>query len=116
MARPSKHDGVVYKRGDSVHWWMRFRDQSGRRRLESTNTADWNEAQKQMRERLAARDNKTLDVIRKGKQTSFGQFADFLANYSKPPIRAAATHVANQAALRTLRPMFGPLKLVEMHH
>ena len=115
MARPSKHDGVVYKRNDSDVWWMRYRDKTGRRRLESTNTTDWDGAQKEMRERLAARDNNTLDAIRKGKQTMFDEWADFfLENYSKPPIRAAATHVANQAALRTLRPMFGRLKLVEI--
>ena len=94
---------------------MRYRDKTGRRRLETTNTTDWDEAQRQMRERLAARDNNTLDVARKGKQTTFDEWADFfLENYSKPPMRAAATHVANQAALRTLRPMFGTLKLVEI--
>ena len=115
MARPSKHDGVVYRRKDSKVWWMRYRDKTGRRRLESTNTTDWDEAQRQMRERLAARDNNTLDAVRKGKQTTFSEWADFfLENYSKPPIRAAATHVANQAALRTLRPMFGTMKLVDI--
>jgi len=94
---------------------MRYRDKTGRRRLESTNTADWDEAQKQMRERLAARDNNTLDAIRKGKQVTFDEWADFfLENYSKPPIRAAATHVANGAALKTLRPTFGAMKLVNI--
>jgi integrase len=115
MARPSKHDGVVYKRDDSTILWMRYRDKTGRRRLESTNTADWDEAQKQMRERLAARDNNTLDAIRKGKLVTFDEWADFfLENYSKPPIRAAATHVANGAALKTLRPTFGAMKLVNI--
>jgi len=115
MARPSKHDGVVYRRKDSNVWWMRYRDKTGARRLESTNTTDWNEAQRQMRERLAARDNNTLDIVRKGKQTTFGEWANFfLENHSKPPIRAAATHVANQAAMRTLRPAFGELKLIEI--
>ena len=52
MARPSKHDGVVYRRNDSSIWWMRYRDKTGCRRLESTNTTDWDEAQRQMRERL----------------------------------------------------------------
>ena len=115
MARPSKHDGVVYKRNDSNVWWMRYRDKTGRRRLESTHTTDWDEAQKQMRERLAARDNNTLDAVRKGKQLTFGEWADFfLENYSKPPIRAAGTHRANQVALGNLRPMFGPMKLVDI--
>jgi integrase len=115
MARPKRHDGVVYKRNDSNVWWMRYRDKTGRRRLESTNTTDWDEAQRQLRERLAARDNNTLDIIRQGKNTKFGEFADFfLENYSKPPIRAVATHVANQAALRTLRPVFGTMSLIEI--
>jgi integrase len=115
MARPSKHDGVVYKRNDSNIWWMRYRDKTGRRRLESTNTTDWDEAQRQMRERLAARDNNTLDVIRKGKQTTFDEWAGFfLENYSKPPKRASGTHRANQTALKNLRPMFGTLKLVDI--
>ena len=34
-------------------WWMRYRDKSGCRRLESTHTEDWQEAQQQLRERLA---------------------------------------------------------------
>ncbi|MFY9727932.1 MAG: tyrosine-type recombinase/integrase [Bryobacteraceae bacterium] len=116
MARPRKHDGVVYQRPDSTIWWMRYRDKTGRRRLESTNTTDWNEAQRQMRERLQARDNNTLDVVRRGEQLTFNEWTEFfLENYSKPPIRAKATHVANQAALRTLRPMFGTMRLVEIN-
>jgi hypothetical protein len=115
MARPSKHDGVVYRRKDSNIWWMRYRDKSGCRRLESTHTGDWQEAQRQLRERLEARDNNTLHIVRKGEQITFHEWADFfLENYSKPPIRAAATHVANKAALRTLIPMFGAMRLVEI--
>ena len=115
MARPKQHDGVVYKRNDGKIWWMRYRDKTGRRRLESTQTTDWDEAQRQLRERLAQRDNNTLDAVRKGKQTTFDEWADFfLENYSKPPIRAAGTHRANQTALKNLRPMFGPMKLVEI--
>ena len=116
MARPREHDGVVYRRKDSNVWWMRYRDRAGRRCMESTNTADWDEAQRILRERLAARDNDSLDVLRKGKQTVFNDWADhFLEHYSKPPIRTKATHVANQAALRTLRPAFGTMKLAEIN-
>jgi integrase len=115
VARPSKHDGVVYKRDDSNVWWMRYRDKTGRRRLESTHTTDWDEAQKHMRERLAARDNDTLDSIRKGKHLTFGEWADFfLENYSKPPIRADGTHEANENALKSLRPKFGQMKLADI--
>ncbi len=116
MARPREHDGVVYRRNDSNVWWMRYRDKAGRRCLESTNTADWDEAQRVLRDRLAARDSNTLDVLRKGKQIVFDQWADyFLEHYSKPPIRTKATHAANQAALRTLRPAFGAMKLGEVN-
>jgi hypothetical protein len=76
MARPSKHDGVVYRRGDSKIWWMRYRDASGRRRLESTNSEDWDEAQRRLRERLHARDNRTLEVVRRDEQLSFQDWTD----------------------------------------
>ena len=115
MARPSKHDGVVYQRNDSKIWWMRYRDRSGRRRFESTQTEDWREAQRKLRERLQARDDNTLDVVRKGEQLLFNDWADFfLEHYSKPPIRAAKTHAANVCALKSLRPAFGPMKIAEI--
>jgi len=115
MARPSKHDGVVYRRKESNIWWMRYRDKSGCRHLESTHTEDWQEAQRQLRERLEARDNNTLHIVHKGEQIAFHEWAEFfLENYSKPPIPAAATHVANKAALRTLIPTFGAMRLVEI--
>ena len=85
------------------------------RRLESTDTTDWDEAQRQLRERLGARDDNTLETVRKGKQLTFNEWADFfLENYSKPPIRAAKTHEANENALKTLRPMFGTSKLLDI--
>jgi|SRR5690349_12798736 len=115
MARPRKHDGVVYRRGDSNVWWMRYRDRDGSRRLESTNTTDWDEAQRRLRERLAARDDNSLETLRKGKQLTFDEWADFfLVNYSKPPIRAPKTHEANENALKSLRPVFGGVKLVDI--
>ena len=115
MARPRKHDGVVYQRNDSKIWWMRYRDKNGHRCLESTNTTDWEEAQRQLRERLQSRDSNTLEFIRKGRQLTFDELADFfLENYSKPPIRAPKTHEANENALKTLRPAFGSRKLVDI--
>ena len=115
MARPRKHDGVVYRRRDSNIWWMRYRDRDGSRHLESTNTVDWSEAQQQLRARLDARDNNSLSTLRKGKQITFNEWADFfLLNYSKPPIREAKTHAANENALKTLRPVFGISKLLEV--
>lgn len=115
MARPSKHDGVVYQRNDSKIWWMRYRDRSGRRRFESTQTEDWREAQRKLRERLQARDDNLLDVVRKGEQLLFNDWADFfLEHYSKPPIRAAKTHAANLCALKSLRPVLGPMKITDI--
>jgi hypothetical protein len=115
MARPKRYDGVVYKRKETKAWWMRYRDRDGHRCMETTNTTDWDEAQMILRERLTARDTNTLAGIRRGRQTTFEEWADyFLANYSAPPIRAKATHVANKAALRTLRPAFGSRTLADI--
>jgi hypothetical protein len=94
---------------------MRYRDRSGGRRLESTHTEDWQDAQRQLRERLHARDNNTLATVRRGEQLTFNEWADFFVeNYSKPPIRAEKTHEVNDNALKTLRPAFGPMKLAEI--
>jgi hypothetical protein len=94
---------------------MRYRDRSGCRCLESTHTEDWQDAQRQLRERLYTRDNNTLATVRKGEQLTFDEWADFFVeNYSKPPIRAEKTHEANENALKTLRPVFGPMKLGEI--
>ena len=99
------------ERNDSKVWWMRYRDKDGSRRLESTNTEDWDEAQRQLRERLKP-ETTTPSIRPKGEQLTFGEWADFfLENYSKPPIRAQKTHEANERALKTLRPVFGTCKL-----
>src|SRR5262249_3271369 len=112
MARPSKHDGVLYKRGGTQYWWMRYRDRTGERRQEPTGTSDWNEAQKKLRERLRARDENILDIVRKGEQLLFEEWADFfLENYSKPPIRAPKTHQANLRGVLHLKKSFASLKL-----
>src|SRR3989449_8165341 len=96
MARPRKHDGVVYKRPSTKVLWMSYPDRNGKRIRESTLTQDWQEANKKLRERLLARDDKVLEIIKKGEQLGFAQWVDFfLENYSKPPLRAAKTHAAN---------------------
>jgi integrase len=116
MARPSKHDGVLYKRTGSKIWWMRYRDRDGKRYLETTNTEEWQQAQQKLRERLQARDQNTLQTIRRGEQLLFNQWVDFfLENYSQPPIRAAMTHHANIMALKHLKPEFGEQKLAEIN-
>ena len=94
-------------RNDGKVLWMVYRDRNGRRIRESTNTNDWQEAQRKLRERLQARDDRILDVVRKGEQLQFADWADFfLENYSKPPIRAEKTHEANQRAALHLKEAF----------
>jgi uncharacterized phage-like protein YoqJ len=75
-----------------------YRDRSGKRIRESTHTEDWQEAQRQLRERLQARDDKT-STSGKESNLQFGDWVDFfLENYSKPPLRAEKTHEANERA------------------
>ena len=77
MARPSKHDGVVYQRNDGRILWMSYRDRSGKRIRESTCTEDWDEAQRKLRGRLQARDDRILDIVRKGEHFRFAEWVDF---------------------------------------
>ena len=108
MARPSKHDGSIYPRKDGKVLWMVYRDRNGKRIRESTFTEDWQEAQRKLRERLQSRDDRILDVVRKGEQLQFSDWADFfLENYSKPPIRAEKTHEANERGCLHLKQAFG---------
>ncbi|MPY88632.1 MAG: hypothetical protein GEU99_11985 [Luteitalea sp.] len=115
MARPRKHDGVVYRRKDTQFWWMRYWDRAGKRREEPTGTADWKEAQKKLRERLRARDDNVLEIVRRGEQLRFNQWAElFLEHYSKPPLRTPKTHEANARAVKHLVKAFGDQKLTEL--
>ena len=115
MPRSRKYDGVVYRRKETPFWWIRYRDRSGVRRRESTFTKDWQEAQGMLRERLHARDNNVLDVIRKGEKLSLEQWADFfLENYSKPPVRAEKTHQVNLRVAKHLKSAFASRKLVDI--
>jgi integrase len=94
---------------------MRYRDRSGGRRLESTGTDDWNEAQGRLRQRLQARDDRTLEVVRRGEQLTFRDWTSwFMENYSKPPIREPKTHEANQRAMKHLEATFGSWCLVDL--
>jgi len=115
MSKPRKHDGVVYARADGKIWWIRYWDRNGKSRRESSHTADWDEANRKLRERLQARDGNLLEVIRKGEALSFGEWADsFLKNYSKPPIRAAKTHEANIRCVTHLKAAFACRKMVDL--
>lgn len=115
MPRARKYDGVVYRRKDTSIWWIRYRDRSNTPRRESTHTGDWQEAQAKLRERLQARDDNVLDVVKKGESLSYGQWADFfLDNYSKPPVRAEKTHETNQRCAKHLKSAFGSRLLADI--
>ena len=115
MPRTRKYDGVVYRRDGTQIWWIRYRDRKGIARRESSQTADWEEANKKLRERLLARDANLLEVVRKGETLTYGQWSDsFLENYSKPPMRAEGTHQANERCIKHLKAAFGATRLVDV--
>lgn len=115
MARPRKHDGIVYRRPGTKVLWMCYPDREGKRIRESTFTEDWQEANKKLRERLGARDNRVLEIVRKGEHMGFEEWVNFfLENYSKPPIRAAKTHAANMRASKHLKGAFHDYKLANL--
>src|SRR5712671_5174137 len=115
MPRARRYDGVVYRRAGTEFWWIRYRDRKGIARRESSQTADWQEANRRLRERLQARDENLLEVVRKGENLAFGQWADFfLENYSKPPVRAEKTHEANERCTKHLKAAFGAGRLVDI--
>jgi integrase len=115
MPRARKYDGVVYRRAGTQIWWIRYRDRKGFARRESSQTADWQEANKKLRERLQARDDNLLEVVRKGETLAYEQWADFfLENYSRPPLRAEKTHEANERCTKHLKAAFGASRLVDI--
>jgi hypothetical protein len=77
MPRARKYDGVVYPRTGTSIWWIRYRDRNGVPRRESSRTADWQEANKRLRERLQSRDDNLLEIRRKGEALTYGQWAVF---------------------------------------
>ncbi len=94
---------------------MEYRNRQGERQRESTNTDDWDEAQKKLRERLQARDDNTLPLLRKGERITFTQWADhFLEAFSKPPIRAQKTHLSYTRVANHLKAGFGEVPLVDL--
>jgi integrase len=115
MGRPFESDGAVYQRRGTQFWWMRYRDRNGKLQKESTGAKDWHEAQKKLRERLQARDGNFLEIVRRGENLTFGQWADFfLENYSKPPIRELKTHEANLRAAKHLKRAFATRRLIDV--
>jgi len=94
---------------------MSYPDRNGTRIRESTQTEDWQEANQKLRERLLARDERLLEIVKKGEQLGFEKWMDFfLENYSKPPFRAAKTHAANLRVAKHLINAFRSRKLAEL--
>jgi hypothetical protein len=77
MSKPRKQDGVVYSRKDGRILWIRYRDRNGKPCRESTQTEDWQEADRKLRERLLARDGNLLEAIRKGESLGFREWVLF---------------------------------------
>jgi integrase len=115
MARPRKHDGRIFRKEESRFWWMEYRDRDGHRQRESTNTEEWEEAQKKLRERLQARDDNTLPLLRKGEQLTFAQWSEyFLEGFSRPPIRAEKTHLSYKRVAKHFNAAFGGVLLMNL--
>lgn len=115
MGRPRKTGGTTYRRTDSAFWWTSYRDRDGRIVLESTGTADQQEAEQFLRQRLNARDEGRLPVILASKNLTFGEWAGwYLENRSKPPFRAEKTHFQNLNAISMLKPTFASVRLFDI--
>jgi integrase len=113
--RPRNHDGSVYPRKKSVYWWVRYRDGDGEIVKESAGTKDPEEAERFLRERLAARDDGSLPAILSGKNLTFSQWAEwFLERRSKPPFRQEKTHLQNMNAIKLLSASFGNIPLSDI--
>lgn len=115
MARPRRLEGRVYRKPDSRFWWMEYRDREGKRQRESTNTDDKEEAHRVLRERLQARDENTLPMLRRGERITLEQWAGhFLEGFSKPPIRAEKTHLSYSRVVKHLNGFLGQVLLVDL--
>lgn len=113
--RPRNFDGTVYQRTGSAYWWIRYPTKEGGVEKESTGTTDREEAQRFLRSRLEARDQGRLPVVLASRTLTFAVWADwFLERRSKPPFRTQSTHDANLNALKSLKPVFGALRLSDI--
>jgi integrase len=115
VARPRRLEGRVFRKEDSRFWWMAYRDRHGERQRESTNTEDKEEAHRVLRERLQARDANTLPMLRKGERITLSQWSvHFLEGFSKPPIRAAKTHLSYCRVVKHVNAQLGDALLVDL--
>jgi len=94
---------------------MRYRNEEGRIKFESTGKRNHEDAEKVLRQRLVARDEGTLPNLVAGTNLSFSEWADwFLENRSKPPFRSEKTHLENLSAMKFLRPRFGDIRMEDI--
>ena len=115
MGRPRKTGGTIYPRTDSAFWWISYRDREGRIVQESTGTADRQEAERFLTQRLSARDEGVLPTILASKSLTFEEWAAwYLENRSKPPFRTERTHLQNLNAVGMLKPTFGSIRLLDI--
>ncbi len=115
MARPRKTGGTVYPREGTAFWWITYRARDGHRVTESSGTSNREEAERFLRERLAARDEGRLPAILTSKNLTLDEWMDwFLEKRSKPPCRSEKTHHQNLNAAKLLRPIFGAMRLSEI--
>lgn len=113
--RPRTTGGTLYRRPNSVLWWVRYRNREGLRTRESTETLDQQEAERFLRKRLDDRDDGKLPIVLASKNLTFGEWAQwFLHTRSRPPFRSAGTHQQNVNAVKFLRPVFGNTRLLDI--
>jgi excisionase family DNA binding protein len=73
--RPRNHE-QVYRRPNTTILSLRYRDRGGRIRRESTATADWNEAERFLRDRPDARDDGKLAAVLSRKNVTLREAAE----------------------------------------
>ena len=106
MGRPASMT-ALFIAGDSKIWWMRYRDSSGSRRLESTKTEDWDEAQRRRLQRQSQ-----LEVVRRGEQMLFQDWVASSWRTTPSPRSAQKTHEANERDMNHLKAVFGKWRLI----
>ena len=114
MARPRKHDGVLYRRAGSTSGGCDIAIGCSASR-ESTGTSDWKEAHQKTSSTTAGTRRQSLEIVRRGERLEFSEWAQaFLENYSKPPLRAPKTHEANCRGVKHLTRAFGSRNLGDL--
>lgn len=114
MARPRNIGGTVYRRKETTFWWVIYRARDGHKIKESSGTTNREEAERFLRERLAARDEGRLPAILSSKNLTFGEWADWFLEKRSKPHRSPSTHRQNVNAVKWLRPVFGSTRLSEI--